>query len=132
MDTKHIWKEMQILQPCKAKRNAYQSSTEAALSIWQHTLYLNHSFFEQSEFVRRIRSGSCDTYIECYFCHQRLYHRVHISWTSRTLSLQWNAAQPHSKKKQVALNNVKNKLVHIVTAMVKNKQVFNPIYRISA
>lgn len=36
------------------------------------------------------------------------------------------------KKKQVALNNVKNKLVHIVTAMVKNKQVFNPIYRISA
>ena len=36
------------------------------------------------------------------------------------------------KKKQVALNNVKNKLVHIVTAMVKNKQKFDPNYRITA
>ena len=36
------------------------------------------------------------------------------------------------KKKQVALNNVKNKLVHIATAMVKNKQRFNSEYRISA
>lgn len=36
------------------------------------------------------------------------------------------------KKKQVALNNVKNKLVHIATAMVKNKQVFDKNYKISA
>lgn len=36
------------------------------------------------------------------------------------------------KKKQVALNNVKNKLVHLATAMVKNKQRFNPEYRIPA
>ena len=35
------------------------------------------------------------------------------------------------KKKQVALNNVKNKLVHLVTAMVKNKRFFDPEYRIS-
>ncbi len=32
------------------------------------------------------------------------------------------------KKKQVALNNVKNKLLHIVTAMVKNDQMFQPDY----
>lgn len=36
------------------------------------------------------------------------------------------------KKKQVALNNVKNKLVHLATAMVRNKQRFNPEYRIPA
>jgi transposase len=36
------------------------------------------------------------------------------------------------KKKQVALNNVKNKLVRIATAMVKNKQVFDKNYKISA
>lgn len=36
------------------------------------------------------------------------------------------------KKKQVALNNVKNELVHWVTAVVKNKQTFDPNYRISA
>ena len=36
------------------------------------------------------------------------------------------------KKKQVALNNVKNKLIHIVTAMVKNRQKFNPEYKIAA
>lgn len=34
------------------------------------------------------------------------------------------------KKEQVALNNVKNKLVHIATAMVKNKQVFDKNYKI--
>jgi hypothetical protein len=32
------------------------------------------------------------------------------------------------KKKQVALNNVKNKLIHIITAMVKNNQPFDPEY----
>ena len=36
------------------------------------------------------------------------------------------------KKKQVALNNIKNKLVHLVTAMVRNRQTFTPEYKISA
>ena len=36
------------------------------------------------------------------------------------------------KKKQIVLNNVKNKLVHIVTAMVRNKQLFDKDYKISA
>lgn len=36
------------------------------------------------------------------------------------------------KKKQVALNNVKNKLIHLVTAMVRNHQKFNPDYKVSA
>ncbi len=36
------------------------------------------------------------------------------------------------KKKQVALNNVKNKLVHLATAMVRKKQKFDPEYRIPA
>lgn len=35
------------------------------------------------------------------------------------------------KKKQVALNNVKNKLIHLVTAMVRNQQVYDPNYSIS-
>lgn len=35
------------------------------------------------------------------------------------------------KKMPVAMNNVKNKLLHIVTSMVKNKQVYNPEYRFS-
>ena len=35
------------------------------------------------------------------------------------------------KKKQVALNNVKNKLIHLVTAMVRNRQKFTPEYKIS-
>ena len=36
------------------------------------------------------------------------------------------------KKKQIALNNVKNKLVHIVTAMVRNNKEFDKNYKISA
>ena len=36
------------------------------------------------------------------------------------------------KKRQIVLNNVKNKLVHIVTAMVRNKQPFDKDYKISA
>ncbi|MBO5615305.1 MAG: IS110 family transposase [Prevotella sp.] len=36
------------------------------------------------------------------------------------------------KKMPVAMNNVKNKLLHIVTSMVKNKQVYKPEYRFSA
>lgn len=37
----------------------------------------------------------------------------------------------HGKKKQVALNNVKNKLIHLATAMVRNSQEYNPNYKIS-
>ena len=40
----------------------------------------------------------------------------------------YNRLVNRGKKKQVALNNVKNKLIHIVTAMVKNNQPFNPEY----
>ncbi len=36
------------------------------------------------------------------------------------------------KKKQVALNNVKNKLVHLITAMVRNRQLFTTEYKITA
>ena len=36
------------------------------------------------------------------------------------------------KRKPVAMNNVKNKLLHIVTAMVKNKKFYNPEYKFSA
>lgn len=36
------------------------------------------------------------------------------------------------KKMPIAMNNVKNKLLHIVTSMVKHKQIYNPEYRISA
>ena len=36
------------------------------------------------------------------------------------------------KKRQIVLNNVKNKLVHIVNAMVRNKQLFDKDYKISA
>ena len=36
------------------------------------------------------------------------------------------------KKPQVALNNVKNKLIHLVTAMVRNRKVYDPHYRISS
>lgn len=36
------------------------------------------------------------------------------------------------KKRQVALNNVKNKLIHLVTALVRNKQIFDANYKITA
>lgn len=36
------------------------------------------------------------------------------------------------KKKPVAINNVKNKLIHLLTAMVKKRTTFNPNYKISA
>ncbi len=36
------------------------------------------------------------------------------------------------KKKQVALNNVKNKLIHLVTAMVKNNQAYDTEYKLTA
>lgn len=38
----------------------------------------------------------------------------------------------HGKKKQVALNNVKNKLIHLVAALVRNKQVFDKNYKKAA
>lgn len=40
----------------------------------------------------------------------------------------YNRLVNKGKKKQVALNNVKNKLIHIITAMVKNNQPFDPEY----
>ena len=36
------------------------------------------------------------------------------------------------KKKPVAINNVRNKLLHWVTAMVKHRQYYDPLYLISA
>lgn len=36
------------------------------------------------------------------------------------------------KKKPVALNNVKNKLLHLVTSMVRNRMVFDPNYLMAA
>lgn len=36
------------------------------------------------------------------------------------------------KKRQVALNNVKNKLIHIVTAMVRERQTYDPEYKKAA
>lgn len=36
------------------------------------------------------------------------------------------------KKKQVALNNVKNKLIHIVTAMVRDQRAFDENYKVTA
>jgi transposase len=41
----------------------------------------------------------------------------------------YNRLISNGKKKQVALNNVKNKLIHIITAMVKNNKPFNPEYK---
>lgn len=49
-----------------------------------------------------------------------------------TLSQYYSRLVERGKKKQVALNNVKNKLTHLVTAMVKNHQLYNPEYPISA
>ena len=41
----------------------------------------------------------------------------------------YNRLISKGKKKQVALNNVKNKLIHIITSMVKKSQPFNPEYK---
>ena len=49
-----------------------------------------------------------------------------------TLSQYYSRLVERGKKKQVALNNVKNKLIHLVTAMVKNHWLYNPEYPISA
>lgn len=47
------------------------------------------------------------------------------------LSRYYSRLRERGKKMQVALNNVKNKLIHIITAMVRNHQVFDHEYRIS-
>ena len=44
------------------------------------------------------------------------------------ISLYYHRLLGLGKKKQVALNNVKNKLIHIITAMVRNNQPFEPEY----
>lgn len=49
-----------------------------------------------------------------------------------TISKYYLRLLERGKKKQVALNNVKNKLIHIATAMVRNQQLYNPGYGISA
>ncbi len=48
------------------------------------------------------------------------------------LSRYYSRLRERGKKMQVAINNVKNKLIHIITAMVRNHQVFDHEYRISA
>lgn len=48
------------------------------------------------------------------------------------LSRYYSRLRERGKKMQVALNNVKNKLIHIITAMVRNHQVFDAEYHISA
>lgn len=50
---------------------------------------------------------------------------------NQTLSKYYLRLIGRGKKKQVAMNNVKNKLIHIVTAMVRNHQFYNPEYKIS-
>ena len=49
-----------------------------------------------------------------------------------TISQYYMRLTESGKKMPVAMNNVKNKLLHMVTSMVKNKQLYNPEYRISA
>ena len=44
----------------------------------------------------------------------------------------YNRLIARGKTMPVALNNVKNKLLHLLTAMVRNKLVFDPNYKISA
>lgn len=45
-----------------------------------------------------------------------------------TVSRYYQRLLERGKKKQVALNNVKNKLLHIVTAMAKSNQMYNAEY----
>ena len=49
-----------------------------------------------------------------------------------TIACYYAGLVERGKKKPVALNNVKNKLLHIVTAMVKNRQAFDPYYLLAA
>ena len=48
------------------------------------------------------------------------------------MSHYYNRLIARGKTMPVALNNVKNKLLHLLTAMVRNKLVFDPNYKISA
>lgn len=47
------------------------------------------------------------------------------------ISMYYKRLIERGKKMQVAMNNVKNKLLHIVAAMVRNRQVYNHDYKIS-
>lgn len=49
-----------------------------------------------------------------------------------TLSLYYSRLLERGKKKQVALNNVKNKIIHLVTAMVRNHKLYDSEYKVSA
>lgn len=49
-----------------------------------------------------------------------------------TLAQYYSRLIARGKKKQIALNNVKNKLIHIVAAMVKNRQYFDPCYQFTS
>lgn len=51
---------------------------------------------------------------------------------NKSIDLYYMRLIERGKKKQVALNNVKNKLIHLVTAMVRNRQLFDPNYKLSA
>lgn len=50
---------------------------------------------------------------------------------NKTISKYYSGLVERGKKKQVALNNVKNKLIPLVTAMTRNHQLYNPEYRMS-
>ena len=49
-----------------------------------------------------------------------------------TLSQYYSRLLKKGKKKQVALNNVKNKIIHLATAMVREHLLYDPEYRTSA
>ena len=51
---------------------------------------------------------------------------------NKTISKYYSGLVEEGKKNQVALNNVKNKLIHLVTAMARNHKLYNPEYRMSA
>lgn len=48
------------------------------------------------------------------------------------MSHYYNRLIARGKKMPIALNNVKNKLLHLLTAMVRKRQIFDPKYKISA
>lgn len=50
---------------------------------------------------------------------------------NRQLSEYYARLIENGKKKQVALNNIKNKLIHLVTALVRKNEFYNPEYNIS-
>lgn len=50
---------------------------------------------------------------------------------NKTISKYYSGLVEEGKKNQVALNNVKNKLIHLVTSMARNHKLYNPEYRMS-